>query len=121
MANYIDCSTKAFAKNSLVRALFNTVDADGTYGIRVASKTKLEGGVITCATKDNFMQLFLQALELGDDGIVTLRICVTDFADGAGLSSADDCDTYKSFDLLSRLAFVETTDNEVALSLLNIT
>jgi len=121
MADYINCDTKAFANNTLIRALFNTVDADGTYGLRIAQKTKLQGGVITCAKHDNFMQLFRQALELGDDGTLTLRVCVTDFVDGAGLSGADDCDTYKSFDLLSRLIFVETTDNEVALSLLNIT
>lgn len=121
MADFIDCGTNGYTIDTLLRALYAEVDADGTHGLRIAQKTKKEGGVITCSNKDDFNQLFKRALEVGDDGTVVIRVCVTDFADGAGLSAGDECDQYRSLDLLSRLVFVFTTDDEVALSLLNIT
>ena len=121
MADFITCPNKDSVFNTLLRAIYAQVDADETYGLRVVQKTKKEGGVITCNTKDDFEQLFRQALDLADDSKPALRICVTDFADGAGLTNADECGIHKSLDLLSRIVFVYTTDDEVALSLLNIT
>jgi len=121
MANYIDCDTNSITFNTLLRSLYSLVDSDSTYGLRVVSKTKKEGGVITCDTHQKFERLFSQALDLADDGKPALRICVTDFSNGAGLSPADSCGIHKSLNLLSRVVFVYTTEDEVAVSLHNIT
>lgn len=121
MTDFITCNTKDYTFLTLLRGLYTQVDADGTYGIRVVQKTKKEGGVITCSKKETFDQLFRKAIDLADDNKPALRICVTDAADGAGLSNADECGIYKGLDLLSRLSFVYTTEDEVALSLINIT
>jgi len=121
MAEFTDCSTNSYVFDTLLRALFGITDADGTYGIRIIAKDKLEGGVITCATKDNLDQLFRKAIGTADDGYPALNVCSTEFADGAGLSFADECGVVKPLDLLKRLSFVECTDGEIGLNLLNIT
>ncbi len=121
MARYIDCDTKDYAFLTLLRGLYAEVDADGLFGLRVVQATKAEGGVIKCTSKDSFLQLFRQAIDLADDAKPALRICIDDFANGAGLSDANECDSFKSMELLSRLVFVYTTEDEVAVSLLNIT
>lgn len=118
---FITCNTKDYTFLTLLRGLYTQVDADGTYGIRVVQKTKKEGGVITCSGKDTFFQLFKAAIDLADDSKPALRICVTDSANGVGLSNADECGIFKDLDLLARLSFVYTTEDEVALSLINIT
>ena len=118
MADFITCTTNSFTFETLLRALF--AQADGFGYFRVVTKTAAEEAPITCDTNDDFVELFNQALELCDDGFPALRICVTVFLDTSALSNADECDMYKSLDLMTRMTFVYTTEGDVALNLASI-
>lgn len=129
MANFITCNTKlnGFTLEVLLAALFaeeqNIALAEtGQYAIRIVSKTAdRDAEVISCDTKQSFMELFHQALHLADDGKPALRVVITDRADGAALQDVPNCGDYEGLELFARNAFIMTTDDEVAVNLANIT
>jgi len=129
MANFITCAQKlnGFPIEVLLAALFaeeqNIALAEtGQYAFRIVSKTAdRDTEAISCDTKQSFMELFHQALDLADDGKPALRVVITDRADGAALEDVPNCGDYESLELFARNAFIMTSDGEVAVNLANIT
>ena len=127
MANFIDCTTNSFSFLTILASLFaeeqNLALAEtGQYGLRIVEKTAdRDEEPISCNSKDSFMELFRQAIDLADDSKPALRVVITDRADGASLQDVPNCGDYESLELFARNAFIVTTDGEIAFNLENIT
>lgn len=127
MANFVDCNTNSFSMLTLLAALFaeeqNLALAEtGQYAFRIVQKSAArDSAPISCATKDSFVELFRQAIDLADDNKPALRVVITDRADGAALEDVPNCTDYEDLELFARNCFIVTTDDEIAVNLANIT
>jgi hypothetical protein len=122
MADYITCDNNSLTIETILGSLFDQITATGAGVFRVLIKTyDASTPLITCATKQEFLVLFRQAMALADDGRIAARICIGTYSNGTGLSSAHECGTFKSLDLLTRTTFCYTTDGEIAFHLASIT
>ena len=124
--NFIDCTTNSFGLPTLLASLFAeqmtlALVGTGQYALRVRTKTAGDSGVIVCSTKEDFVTLFHQAFEMGDDGKPVLRLVITDRADGASLKDVPDCANYESIGEMARRTFIYDSDGNVAINLANIT
>jgi len=124
--NFIDCTTNSFGMPTLLASLFAEVMniallGTGQYAFRVVTKTAGDSGVIVCNTKDDFVELFHQALEMADDNKPALRVVITDRANGVSLKDVPDCTDYESIGLFARNTFIYDSDGNVAFNLANIT
>ena len=124
--NFIDCTTNSFGLPTLIASLFAeqmtlALVGTGQYAFRVATKTAGDSGVIVCATKEDFVELFHQAFEMGTDDKPVLRLVITDRVNGASLKDVPDCTNYESLVDKSRNAFIYDSDGNVAINLANIT
>ena len=124
--NFIDCTTNSFGLPTLLASLFAeqmtlALTETGQYAFRVVTKTAGDSGVIACNTKDDFVELFHQALEMADDNKPALRVVITDRANGASLKDVPNCTDYESIGLMARNAFIYDSDGNVAINLANIT
>ena len=120
MANFVDCYMKDIDILTLLSALF-AKDAGGHYPFRVVTKTKDAGDPIACKSKEQFRDLLRMAVELADDNKPALRICVTDYADGATLTDVPPCANAEDLELFARFAFCYDTNGDVCVALANIT
>ena len=121
MANFIDCTTNGFSFETLVASLFSKDVITGQVCFRVCVKTAGENcNVIPCTTKDDFVELFNQSLELGADGMPVLRVVVGLHSRGARLEPAQNCGEENSADLIARQAFICDTNGDVCFALASI-
>lgn len=127
MANFVDCDTKGYGFLTLLAALFaeeqNLALAEtGQYAFRIVQKTAdRDSEVISCATYDDFKELFHQAIDLASDNKPALRVVITDRASGTALTDVPNCTDYEDLELFARNCFIMTSDGEVAVNLANIT
>lgn len=127
MANFVDCTSNGFGFLTLLAALFaeeqNIALAEtGQYAFRIVEKeADRDAEPIACNSKDTFIELFHQALDLADDSKPALRVVITDRSDGAALEDVPNCTDYESLELMARNTFIVTTDGEIAVNLANIT
>jgi len=117
--NWITCDNTQIDNVTLIKSLIDR-DANGQHRIRVY--------VVTCDTdspfacnRDDFWNVFRRAIAEASDGRPALRICSTDYRDGAGLQGLD-CDN--PLQLLFELAiqcFGLDTNGNVCVFLASIT
>ena len=127
MANFVDCTSNGFGWQTLLAALFaeeqNIALAEtGQYAFRIVEKNAdRDAEPISCNSKDSFLELFHQALELAEDDKPALRVVITDRQSGYALEDVPNCTDYEDLELFARNAFIVTTDGDIAVNLANIT
>lgn len=122
MADFFSCTNNSIGILTLLQSLI-AKDSSGMYYIKTVQVTANGSPTspISCDTQDDFVQLFNQSIVLADDGYPAIRVVLTDFANGAGLSLGEECGVEKSLELLGRMCFVYDTNDNVAINLANIT
>ena len=124
MADFISCDNNSLTLGNILASLFD-VDTNGQMYMRIlvksASQTHEAGDVIECGNYQQFMILFRQCIGVADDNRPALRVIVTEFSNGTGLSSGHICGTVKDLTLLFRQCFSYTSDDEIAFNLASIT
>lgn len=130
MTDFISCTRNesyGFTFETVLASLFaeeqNIALAEtGQYAFRIVEKTAdRDAEVIACKDKDDFVELFMQSIDLADDLKPALRVVITDRANGAALEDVPNCTDHEDIRLLARNTFIMTTDGEVAVNLANIT
>ena len=120
MADYIDCSTKGFPILGVLKSMFNTVDANSCTTFRIKLVTYASCDVITCASKQEFETLLRQSIIIASDSKPAIRVCITSYASGAGLSDID-CGNFTEIEVLAGLTFCKDSNGDVAINLASIT
>lgn len=107
---------------SLINKDSNIATTIAQYGLRTVQKTRdASAATITCASGQDFWTLFNEALEVGTDGNIVLRIIIEAKQSGSGLSEVPDCGTYEDLWLMLAQCFAIDTNGDVAFVLWNIT
>lgn len=121
MANFIDCTTNNFTFETLVASLFSKESLTGQVYFRICIKSAGQDcNVIPCSSKDDFVELFNQSLELGADGFPVLRVVLVSYSRGEGLEPAQNCGEENSTELIARQSFICDSDGNVALAVASI-
>lgn len=124
MANMLTCGDRM--QEAVIKSLINKDSNIATtvaqYGLRTAQKTRdATASAITCDSGQSFWTLFNEALEVGTDGKIVLRIIIEAKVSGSGLSDVPDCGVYEELDLMLSQCFAVDTNGDIALVLWNIT
>lgn len=125
MADAVVCTNK-LDLNTILLSLFSNVDSlAGTETRenlgRIVSVTTGTTYPVACEGKDSLEELFKRAIVVADDGYIALRVVLTDYANGAGLSPAPYCGNPQSLEEMLRRCFIYDSNGDVAFNLANIT
>jgi len=120
MSNYYDNTKQVLPLDILLPYLVSKTAA-GVHGFKIVSKTYSSDEVCPVAANQDIEDLWRRAIAIGDDNKPALRVCITEKANGTGLTAGAIAAASIPNETLLSLCFVETSDGEIALNIYSIT
>jgi len=111
MATVFGCGNYTLLSTILLQ-LFRQDSRGGCNGIKIAKKTAADCNTLTCGSDENFEALLRQAIEVDTDGYAILNVVESNIS-----TIPLACGDATNFDRALKTAFVNTTDDKVALKL----